>query len=51
MPPMPWSLLSSSAPRLSLRRSPEEAFVPKQYFQGHLHSWDRVVRSKQKEWV
>lgn len=39
MLPMPWSLLSSVAPRLSLRRSPEEAFVPKQYFQGHLHSW------------
>lgn len=39
MPPTPWPLPSWPASPLSLRISPEEVFVPKQYFQGNLHSW------------
>lgn len=39
MPPTPWPLTSWPASPLSLRINPEEVFVPKQYFQGNLHSW------------
>lgn len=39
MPPTPWPLPSWPASPLSLKISPEEVFVPKQYFQGNLHSW------------